>query len=217
MTFGIATGRRMDSALKIMKQYNIPEPDVLITSTGTAIHYAPKLTEDTLWPRHIDRHWTPRQVHQILDGLPGLKLQPRIEQSKFKISYYIDTTLAPGLDEINKLLYQEEQTVNVILSFGQFLDILPIRASKGFALRYFADRWDIPLNRIVVAGGSGADEDMMRGNTLGVIVANRHEEELSQLDKIEQIYFAQKPYAGGILEALDYYDFFNNCTAPAGS
>ena len=217
LTFGIATGRRLDSALKVMKKYGIPEPDVLITSTGTAIHYAPKLTEDAYWPSHIDRHWIPRQVRQILDGLPGLKLQPRSEQSHFKISYYIDTAKAPSLDEINRLLHQEEQTVNAILSFGQFLDILPIRASKGYALRYFANHWDIPLDRIIVAGGSGADEDMMRGNTLAVIVANRHEEELSQLDTIEQIYFAERPFAGGILEAFEYYDFFNTCTEPVSA
>ena len=44
--FGIATGRRLDSALKVMKKYGIPEPDFLITSGGTEIYYAPKLTAD---------------------------------------------------------------------------------------------------------------------------------------------------------------------------
>ncbi len=213
-TFGIATGRRLDSALKIMKKYAIPEPDVLITSGGTAIHYAPTLTEDTGWRRHIDHQWTPNPVCRVLDELPGLKLQPKSEQSRFKISYYIDTRIAPDLDEIIKLLHQHEQSVNVTLSFGQFLDVLPIRASKGFALRYFADRWDIPLEHVLAAGGSGADEDMMRGNTLAVVVANRHDEELSQLVDIERIYFAQQAYAKGILEAIGHYDFFNNCTVP---
>jgi sucrose-phosphate synthase len=76
-------------------------------------------------------------------------------------------------------------------------------------LRYVADRWEIPLNRILVAGGSGADEDMMRGNTLAVVVANRHHEELSQLEEFDQVYFAKNAYAAGILEALDYYRFFD--------
>ena len=49
----------------------------------------------------------------------------------------------------------------------------------------------------------------MRGNTLAVVVANRHEEELSDLTDIERIYFAKKSYAAGILEAIDHYDFFN--------
>jgi sucrose-phosphate synthase len=104
--------------------------------------------------------------------------------------------------------------VNVVLSFGQFLDVLPIRASKGLALRYFASRWDIPLEHVLVAGGSGADEDMMRGNTLAVVVANRHHEELSQLMDLERIYFARESYARGILEAIDHYDFFGSCTVP---
>ena len=99
-------------------------------------------------------------------------------------------------------------------AFGQYLDILPLRASKGLALRYVADRWQIPLERIFVAGGSGADEEMMRGNTLAAVVANRHHEELSQLVKVERIYFAHKPFAEGILEALEHYDFFNQCKDP---
>jgi len=213
-TFGIATGRRLDAALKVMKKYGIPEPDVLITSCGTEIHYAPTLTADTAWARHIDHRWTPHVVRRVLSELPGIELQPKDRQSRFKISYYIDPRKAPSIDEINSLLHKEEQAVNVILSFGQFLDILPIRASKGFALRYFASQWGIPLEHLLVAGGSGADEDMMRGNTLAVVVANRHHEELSMLVEVESIYFAKQAYAAGIIEAIDHFDFFGACTLP---
>jgi len=216
-TFGIATGRRLDSALKVMKKHGIPEPDVLITSCGTEIHYAPKLTQDTAWTRHIEKQSTPQVVRRVLDPLPGLVLQPKNELSRFKISYYIDPKKAPPMEEINQLLYQEEQAVNTTLSFGQFLDVLPIRASKGLALRYMAGAWDIPLDHILVAGGSGADEDMMRGNTLAVVVGNRHHEELSQLEEVARIYFADAPGAGGILEALEHYDFFRGCHVPSGS
>ena len=148
-------------------------------------------------------------MRRVLDELPGLHRQEKSEQSRFKISYYLDLERAPTLDEINRVLHQEEQSVHVIISFGQFLDVLPIRASKGLALRYVADRWRIPLERIFVAGGSGADEDMMRGNTLAAVVANRHAEELSQLEDGDRIYFASKPYAAGIIEALEHYDFFS--------
>ncbi len=207
--FGIATGRRLDSALKVMKKYGIPEPDVLITSGGSEIHYAPKLTEDTAWTSHIEKQWTPQVVKRALADQPGIKLQPKSEQSRFKISYYIDPENALPLEEIKQLLHKEEQAVNVILSFGQFLDILPIRASKGLALRYFAANWGIPLENILVAGGSGADADMMRGNTQAVVLANRHHEELSQLENIEGVYFAEQSYARGIVEAIEHYDFLN--------
>lgn len=208
--FGIATGRRLDSALKVMKKHGIPEPDILITSGGAEIHYAPDLTSDIYWRRHIDFQWIPVTVRDVLDELPGLKRQPKSEQSLFKVSYYIDTQKAPNIEEINGLLHQRGLNVNINLAFGQFLDISPIRASKGLALRYVADRWQIPLQQILVAGGSGADEDMMRGNTLAAVIANRHNEELSNLKDIDNIYFAENSYAAGILEAIDHYHFFDN-------
>lgn len=211
--FAIATGRRLDSALKLMKKHAIPEPDILITSSGTEIYYAPKLTADIAWSRHIDHQWTPHKIRELLDGFPGLKRQPKIEQSRFKLSYYIDPEIA-DIEAIQRLLHQDEQAVHLQMAFGQYLDILPLRASKGTALRYVADRLQIPLEHIFVAGGSGADEDMMRGNTLAAVVANRHHEELSQLEDVERIYFADKPYADGILEALDFYDFFNRQKDP---
>jgi sucrose-phosphate synthase len=214
VTFGIATGRRLDSALTALRKNGIPEPDILITSGGTATYYAPELTSDSAWTKHIDHRWTPHVVRRVLADLPGLALQPKVEQSRFKISYYYGTHEAPPLEEINRLLHQEEQAVNVVLSFGQFLDVLPIRASKGLALRYVAHKWGIPLENILVAGGSGSDEDMMRGNTLAVLVANRHNEELSHLVDMERIYFAREPYANGILEAMTHFDFFRSCTVP---
>jgi sucrose-phosphate synthase len=213
-SFGIATGRRLDAALRMMKRYGIPQPDILITSLGTEICYAPRLTQDRAWAEHIDHLWNPRAIIRVLAGLPGLKLQPKMELSRFKISYYIDPAAAPGLDEINSLLHQQELTANTFLSFGQFLDIVPVRASKGFALRWCADQWDIPLENILVAGGSGADEDMMRGNAMAVVVANRHNEELSGLVDIENIYFASAPCAAGILEAIEHYNFLGNCDLP---
>ncbi len=207
--FGIATGRRLDSALAILKKYRIPMPDILITSLGTEIYYAPQLIADIAWAYHIDHLWTPNVVRRLIESLPGLSQQPKIEQSRFKLSYNYDSNIAPPMEDILTLLRQHELPVNPTLSFGQFFDIVPARASKGLALRYFARGWHIPLERILVTGGSGADEDMLRGNTLGVVVANRHREELSILNETEHVYFAKQPYALGILEAIEYYDFFN--------
>jgi len=207
LSFGIATGRRFDSALAVMRKNRIPAPDILISGLGTRIHYGKSLTEDDHWVNHIDHDWNPRKITQTLAGLPGMEPQPEEMQSYFKLSYYYQPDKGPSVDEIIALLHQQEITANVICSFGQYIDIVPTRASKGQALRYVALRLDIPLEQILVAGGSGADEDMMRGNTLAVVVANRHEEELSQLVNLEWIYFARKAHALGILEAIDHYGF----------
>ena len=213
-SFGIATGRRLDSALKLIKQHKIPFPDALFTSLGTEIYYGQYLTRDTAWDDHIDYLWRANKLRSILSDFPGLRLQNKVEQSRYKISYFYDAAIAPDVDEIRQLLLQHEQTVNVVLSFGQFLDIVPVRASKGLALRWYAEQWEIPLDHILVAGGSGADEDMIRGNTLAVLVANRHNEELSDLIDLDRVYYAKNPYAAGILDAIEYYDFFQTCKVP---
>jgi sucrose-phosphate synthase len=108
------------------------------------------------------------------------------------------------------VLRQHEVSVNPTLSFGRYFDLVPARASKGNALRYIARQWQIPLERILVMGGSSADEDMLRGNTLGVVAANDNREELSVLGDLEHIYFAERPYALGLLEAIEHYDFFSH-------
>ncbi|MBW4505546.1 MAG: HAD-IIB family hydrolase [Scytonematopsis contorta HA4267-MV1] len=207
--FGIATGRRLDSALKLFKTHGIPTPNILITSLGTEIYYLPQLTADVAWNYHIDRGWTPQVLRRLCDPLPGLTLQPKSEQSRFKVSYYYDASIAPSLEEILTLLRQQELLVNTTLSFGQYLDFVPARASKGQALRYVAKQGNIPLDRVLVSGGSGGDEDMLRGNTLGVVISNRHCEELSSLTNTERVYFAEGAHAWGILEAIQHYNFFD--------
>lgn len=208
VTFGIATGRRVDSALAFMKKHHLPKPDILISSVGTRIHYGPNLTEDISWVDHIDHNWNSQRIRNILAKYPGLKPQSKTSQTPFKVSYYYDPQLAPSVEEIVGQLRKKEITANVLLSFGQFIDIIPSRASKGQALRYVSQQLSIPLEQILVAGGSGTDEDMMRGNTMAVVVSNRHNEELSQLVEQDRIYFATKDHAEGILEAIEHYDFF---------
>ena len=214
VTFGIATGRRIDAALSILRKHDVPRPDVLISSLGTRIHYGQSLTEDSYWADHIDHEWNMQKIRKLIADMPGLTLQPKIEQTGFKVSYYYDPDIAPSVDEIIATLRDRDITAHVVISFGQFLDFVPSRASKGQALRYVAQRLDIPLEQTLVAGGSGADEDMMRGNTLAVVVANRHHEELSQLVDQDRIYFSHRAYAAGILEAIDHYDFFGACDIP---
>jgi sucrose-phosphate synthase len=50
---------------------------------------------------------------------------------------------------------------------------------------------------------------MLRGNTLSVVVANRHKEELSDLSDLEPMYFSSAPYAQGVMEAINHYKFFD--------
>ena len=210
--FGIVTGRTRDSILAVMKKSPLPSPDFLITGLGTEIYYTNQLLLDKQWMQHIDHLWSPSSIWPLIEQLPGLRLQENRHQSRYKISYYYDQELAPSVEEINTLLRQHDQAVNITLSLGQYLDITPIRASKGNAVRYVAHKWDIPLEHTLVAGGSGADEDLMRGAALSVVVKNRHQEELSNISEDKSIYFSDKPYSAGLLDAMEHYDFLSMIT-----
>lgn len=206
VVFGIATGRRFENALATLRQNRIPVPDVLITGQGTEIHFAPGLTNDDAWSRHIDHLWTPHAVRRLLRDVQGLTPQPKTQQSEFQLSYYIDTS-AVSVQDIRQLLMRNEVVANVVQAFGQFLDILPVRASKGLALRWVAEQLEFPLERTIVSGVTGADADMLLGNTLGIVVDSRHRDELSQLTGSENVFFSDTEYAAGIIEAMNYYGF----------
>ena len=94
----------------------------------------------------------------------------------------------------------------LIYSHGKYLDILPQRASKGKAIRYLSYKWEIPLSNLLVCGDSGNDEEMLRGEPLAVVVAN-YSKEIEPLRGKRSIFFSKKPYAEGILEAIEHYKF----------
>ena len=97
----------------------------------------------------------------------------------------------------------------MIHSHNEYLDILPIRASKGLAVRYLAIKWGLPLDRILVAGDSGNDEEMLSGDVLGVVVGN-YSSELKRLYGKPRIYFAENEYANGIVEGIQHYNFLDD-------
>jgi sucrose-phosphate synthase len=47
-----------------------------------------------------------------------------------------------------------------------------------------------------------------------VVENRRHDELITTLAGVERVYFAQAGHAAGILEAMQYYDFYGACTAP---
>lgn len=207
--FGIATGRSLESTLEVLNEWGIDLPDVLITSVGTEIHYAPNLTPDISWTKHINYRWAPTEIKRIMKEIPGFKPQEKkTEQSLFKISYNIDNKRTPKIRELKKIFRNSGLHVNLISSLNAYLDIIPVRASKGSAIRRFALKWGIPFNNILVMGDSGNDEGMLRGDTLGVVVGN-YSEELEKLKGKPQIYFAKGKYAQGIIEGIDHYNFLD--------
>ncbi|HBM90852.1 MAG TPA: HAD family hydrolase [Rhodospirillaceae bacterium] len=207
ITFGIATGRTLESTIEILKQWNVPLPNFLITSVGTEIHYGSSLLCDHGWSNYIHHSWRRDIVASALSALPGLTLQSEENQREYKLSYNVNPEQMPKIKEIYRLLRSLKLRVNLVYSHNAFLDVLPVRASKGHAIRYLAHKWNLPLENFFVAGDSGNDADMMGGNTSAIVVGNYSPELKEQLKNLERVYFAENTYAKGILEGLAHYNF----------
>jgi len=204
--FGIATGRHIESATSVLKEWGVPTPDLMITSVGSEIYYPKRGIKDGSWSRHIDKRWNKEKIFELLYNIDGLELQAPENQREYKISYLVKPNYKPPVKEIKKTLAKAGLAVNVIYSHNEFLDILPIRASKGQAVRYTAFKWGISFSDILVAGDSGNDADMLEGGSLAIVVGN-YSKELRKLKGKVNIYFANTNYAAGILEGINYYDF----------
>jgi sucrose-phosphate synthase len=208
-----ATGRKLESAQEVMKEEKLPTPDFLITSVGSEIHYGHGMLEDYGWRQHIDYRWKPDELREALVNITGVEPQPADAQREHKISYFVEPEIAPSVREIQAQLRHLDLHARLIYSHGKYLDLLPVRASKGLAIRYLSIKWGLPPERILVAGDSGNDEDMLRGNTLGLVVGN-YCPELARLKGRERVYFAEGHYAWGIMEGMEYYDFLGDIIIP---
>jgi sucrose-phosphate synthase len=207
VAFGVATGRVLERTLTVLEEWNVPRPDVLISSVGSEIHYGrPDLVADRNWKPTIDYRWDPVSLRECLAEVPGIRLQPERDQREFKLSYFVDTLEWPGAREIRKRLKERGVSASLIYSHHEFLDLLPVRASKGRAIQYLARRWGFEMDEVLVAGDSGNDADMLRSGALGVVVRN-HSSELRYLRGRDRICFTEWPYAHGILEGIDRHGF----------
>ena len=211
--FGIATGRRYAEVRELLEDYGIPQPEVLITSVGTEIYYGKNDTLDKSWQKHIDFRWNPDKIREVLSGREGFFIQEDHEQSAYKISFEVDFKIAPNLAGIKRILRENGIRAKVIVSLGMFLDIIPSRAGAGLSIRHMAFKWGFPLEHILIAGDSGNDEEMLAGNTLGVVVGN-YSKELEKLRRYPRVYFADAHHARGIIEGVEYYNFLDKITIP---
>jgi len=203
--FGIATGRNLQSARAFIEQNRLPDPSLLITSVGTRIDYNfGRVSHDLHWDRHIQFRWQPHEIRNLLSQIDWLEPQEPETQSHDKISYYLDRPQPSAARAIKTLLRKSSLQARVVVSRNRCVDVLPVRASKGHALRYVSWRFGIDMSHVLTAGDSGNDIDMLRGLSRGIVVGN-YSKEVSVLRKSKDVYFSAQANAAGILDGLKHY------------
>lgn len=205
VVFGIASGRNKELTRQALTDYALPMPDIIICSAGSEIYYTDKFIPDNGWESHIDFQWKKDELQEVLMKFPGLRLQESDAQWRFKLSYYVDKSFSKDdLANLHKFLDDNKLRAKILLTENRFLDLLPFRASKGSAVRYLSYKWKMPLERVITAGNSGNDLDMLKGKTRGVVVAN-YSPELTELKKSKSVYFSGSVLSKGVLEGIIFH------------
>lgn len=205
LVFGIASGRSHILTKEALAEYDLPEPDILICSTGTEIYYTKDFIPDTGWESHINHQWRRSDLLKAMEDYPKMKLQEEMAQWDYKLSYYVDENFsADDLAELYRYLDDRKLRARIFLTDNKYLDILPVRAGKGNAVRYLGYKWKLPIEKFITAGNGGNDIGMLRGKTRGIVVAN-HSPELESLRQSRHVYFSKQPTAAGVLEGIRHY------------
>ncbi len=205
VVFGVASGRNKEITLQAFSKYNMPNPDILICSAGSEIYYTDKFIPDNGYERYIDYQWKRNELEDALSKFPGVRLQEKDAQWRFKLSYYVDDSFKEdNVANLHKFLDDRKLRAKVLLTDNRFLDLLPFRASKGSAVRYLSYKWKVPLEHFITAGNGGNDKDMLKGKAKGIVVAN-YSPELEELKKSRSIYFTEHALSKGVLEGINYH------------
>ncbi|MBF0423733.1 MAG: HAD-IIB family hydrolase [Magnetococcales bacterium] len=224
------SGRDFDMIQEAIKEFSLPRPDYLVTDVGAALW----TWERGDWQRHAGwdatiapgwQGWSGAEIAGRLQGFEEIQLQEPERQGRFKLSYYwFGRDLPSDLnDRIVHTLRTSGLRVEVIISRDEmtgdgFLDVLPQGASKLGAVRYLVQLGGFLPNRVIFAGDSGNDLDVLVSSIPAVLVRNapdavRHQAIRQSRENGTNIflYLAKGDYgmngcyAAGILEGLAHF------------
>ncbi|WP_203334193.1 HAD-IIB family hydrolase [Planococcus beigongshangi] len=194
------TGRHFQSALSLIKEEKLPVPEILITDVGTEIHAGPEFIKDGEWEERMQQHWHPEEIDRIAASFQALQKQQLPVTNR--CSYYVEDLKT--VEAFERQLLAADIPHKLIYSGGRDLDILPAKSGKGAALEYILDKFDARESKILVAGDSGNDLEMLTLGLPSVIVGNAMPE-LLESEEHPMIFRASKVCAGGIQEAWSHF------------
>nr|WP_316045883.1 HAD-IIB family hydrolase [Planococcus glaciei] len=142
----------------------------------------------------------PDEIHAIAATVPGLTKQPMFLENR--CSYYVADE--KPVEEFRNKLAASGIPYKLIFSGGKDVDIVPEESGKGRALQYLLDKYKVEDAKLLVAGDSGNDLEMLTLGFPSVIVGNA-QPELLESDEHPRIFRAKKGFAGGIHEAWTHF------------
>ncbi|MBV6628134.1 MAG: sucrose-phosphate phosphatase [Rivularia sp. (in: Bacteria)] len=206
-----ATGRSPVLYEELKQERNLMEPDALVLSVGTEIYLDKSDTPDTDWSKKLSQGWSREVVLSKTAEFSELKPQPDTEQGQFKVSFFLEESVAAGiLPQLESNLSESGLDVKLIYSSGIDLDIVPSSSDKGQAMQFLREKWNFVSERTVACGDSGNDIALFAvGDERGILVGNARPELIQWHNEnpANHRYLAKNVCALGIIEGLKYFGF----------
>lgn len=214
-TLVYSTGRSPQRYGELRRQVPLLTPAIVVLSVGTEIFYGKSLEPDPSWLKFLDEKWDRDIVLEETKMFSELKLQEDSEQRPHKISFYLDKQDVPRVqEELFSRLKQRGVDVKFIFSGGMAFDVLPKMGGKGEALAYLIRKMKKEgclSKNVLVCGDSGNDTELFLVEGVNGVIVSNAQEELIQWYRshnfVNNIYHASERCAGGIIQALEHYDF----------
>ncbi|MGY6549671.1 MAG: HAD family hydrolase [Roseinatronobacter sp.] len=199
------TGRDPDFIAELCACGTVPAPEYVIGDVGTTIarFLDGRVIPDDRLEAPIRRRWGElgALVRTRLAGIRGLWLQSA--PFRHRLSYEYDDRFRPEALEV-----LADLEVDVLISHGCFVDILPKGISKGPSLLRLMAELGLPRERVLVAGDTLNDLSMFQTGLAGAVVGGAEAELLSATQDLPSAHHCTRIGAGGILEAIEVHGLF---------
>jgi hydroxymethylpyrimidine pyrophosphatase-like HAD family hydrolase len=193
------TGRDPHFISELCALGEVPEPEFVIGDVGTTIARFRNGRVDPLpdLEAPIAQAWQglAENVRARLDPIDGLWLQSA--PFRHRLSYEYDDRFDRG-----SLSVLEGLAVDIIVSHGCFVDVLPKGVSKGPSLMRLIAHLNIDAERVLVAGDTLNDLSMFETGLHAALVGGAERELLEATSHLSRAHRCRHVGAGGIIEAI---------------
>jgi len=197
------TGRGLESVLPLLNDPIIPNPDYIICDVGATIVNGRTLEAIEPVQSQIEAKWPGLfTFRKELKNIKGLKFQEVPQQRR--CSFYYDQNT--DLEAVRAIAQRYE--CEVLLSAGQYLDILPNNTNKGETLKQLVKLANLSPDQVLVAGDTLNDLSLYETGYQGVVVGKSELLLVEATKGLKNVYQAKEEGAGGILESMKYFSAF---------
>lgn len=204
----IATGRHVCSALPIAEQLHLTDalvcfngalvinlknrkPKVAHAFMNHDVYHLSKLVSDwgySYYTATEDRYHVEAKYEHLIEDFSGRGIEPqRIRHIEDVIDPIFKMTIVGSekeVDQVERFIYPTVSTLQVIRSGETAIDIVSPQATKGSAVAWLADHYQIARKDIIAFGNYNNDISMLQYAGIGVAMENAPSHVIDQADHV---------------------------------